>query len=60
MPTDPHHIPGKQPMIAIRRSRLCAAVLTALLPAALPALAQDNTSTDTTKKVASLDRIEVT
>jgi iron complex outermembrane receptor protein len=47
-------------MIAIRRSRLCAAVLTALLPAALPALAQDNTSTDTTKKVASLDRIEVT
>jgi len=49
-------------MIAIRRSRLCAAVLAALLPAALPAMAQDTTtppaSNDT--KAKTLDRVTVT
>ncbi|HTA65103.1 MAG TPA: hypothetical protein VK753_06330, partial [Xanthomonadaceae bacterium] len=51
-------------MIAIRRSRLCAAVLVALLPAALPALAQDATTTTTTttddSKAKTLDRVTVT
>ncbi len=45
-------------MIAIRRSRLCAAVLTALLPAALPALAQDAATTNTNPK--TLERVTVT
>jgi len=47
-------------MTAIRRSRLCAAVLTALLPAALPALAQDAASTTDTAKAKTLDRVTVT
>ncbi len=46
-------------MIAIRRSRLCAAVLAALLPAALPAFAQD-AATATTDKAKTLDRVTVT
>ena len=45
-------------MIAIRRSRLCAAVLAALLPAALPAFAQDATTTGSKPK--DLDRVTVT
>ena len=47
-------------MTAIRRSRLCAAVLTALLPAALPALAQDAASTTDATKAKTLDRVTVT
>ena len=49
-------------MIAIRRSRLCAAVLAALLPAALPALAQDASTTTTTtdQSAKTLDRVTVT
>ncbi len=44
-------------MITIRRSRLCAAVVAALLPAALPALAQNAPANDKTK---TLDRVTVT
>jgi iron complex outermembrane receptor protein len=49
-------------MISIRRSRLCAAVLAALLPAALPAMAQDTTATPpaSTDKAKNLDRVTVT
>jgi len=47
-------------MTTIRRSRLCAAVLAALLPAALPALAQDAASTPTDQKAKTLDRVTVT
>ena len=47
-------------MIAIRRSRLCAAVLTALLPVALPALAQDASSASGSSKAKNLDRVTVT
>ncbi|HEY2344638.1 MAG TPA: TonB-dependent receptor [Xanthomonadaceae bacterium] len=50
-------------MTAIRRSRLCAAVLAALLPATLPAMAQDAGTTapaTDTSKAKVLDRITVT
>jgi iron complex outermembrane receptor protein len=48
-------------MTVIRRSRLCAAVLAALLPAALPALAQDaSTATTTDQSAKNLDRVTVT
>ena len=49
-------------MMTIRRSRLCAAVLAALLPAALPALAQDasTTTTSTDQNAKTLDRVTVT
>ncbi len=47
-------------MIVIRRSRLCAAVLAALLPAALPALAQDAASPPTGQNAKTLDRVTVT
>lgn len=46
-------------MTVIRRRRLCAAVVAALLPAALPALAQDAPSTDS-GKAKTLDRVTVT
>ncbi len=47
-------------MITIRRSRLCAAVLTALLPVALPVLAQDASSAAGSTKAKNLDRVTVT
>ena len=47
-------------MTTIRRSRLCAAVLTALLPAALPAIAQDAASAPTNQQAKTLDRVTVT
>jgi iron complex outermembrane receptor protein len=46
-------------MTAIRRNRLCAAVVAALLPAALPALAQNAPAADN-GKAKTLDRVTVT
>ena len=55
---------GEKLMTVFRRSRLCAAVLSALLPASLPALAQDasttTTTTSTDQTVKTLDRVTVT
>ncbi|MBS0212849.1 MAG: TonB-dependent receptor [Proteobacteria bacterium] len=47
-------------MTVIRRSRLCAAVLIALLPVALPAMAQDSANTADSGKAKTLDRVTVT
>ena len=47
-------------MIAIRRSRMCVAVLAALLPAVLPAFAQDASSAPDASKAKTLDRVTVT
>ena len=47
-------------MITIRRSRLCAAVVAALLPAALPALAQNAPSPTDSSNAKTLDRVTVT
>ncbi|MBS0456825.1 MAG: TonB-dependent receptor [Proteobacteria bacterium] len=47
-------------MIALRRGRLCAAVLLALLPAAVPALAQDASSTADSSKAKDVGRVTVT
>ncbi len=47
-------------MTAMRHRRLCAAVMTALLPAVLPAMAQETASSPTNAKAKEVGRVTVT